>query len=264
MLELRGATKVFSQGTVNERVALKEVTLAMNEGEFATIIGGNGAGKSTLLNCIAGVFLMDSGTISLNGADITKAPEYKRSNLIGRVFQDPLKGTAFDMTIEENLAIAYYKNKPRNLRAGLSRKDASLFREKLAHFGLGLENRMKSKAGLLSGGQRQALTLLMATLVKPKLLMLDEHTAALDPGTAKKVLELTSSLVAEEKITTLMVTHNMKAALELGSRIIMMHEGRIVFDASGEEKKDLTVDRLIARFEEKSGEALNHDRMLLG
>ncbi len=264
MLELSGAAKVFSRGTVNERVALKDVTLFMAEGEFATIIGGNGAGKSTLLNCIAGVYPMDNGTISLNGHDITRVPEYKRSNMIGRVFQDPLKGTAFDMTIEENLAIAYCKDKSRNLKAGLNRKDAEIFREKLSHFGLGLENRMKSKVGLLSGGQRQALTLLMATIVKPKLLLLDEHTAALDPGTAKKVLELTRSLVEEERISTLMVTHNMKAALDLGSRIIMMHEGRIVFDATGEEKKGLTVDRLVARFEEKSGESLNHDRMLLG
>lgn len=263
MLDIKSATKVFSLGTVNERVALKDVTLILDEGEFATIIGGNGAGKSTLLNCISGVFPLDSGHIALDGLDITGAPEYKRSNFIGRVFQDPLKGTAFDMSIEENLSIAYYKNKPRNLMPGISRKDMSSFREKLSHFGLGLEDRMKSKVGLLSGGQRQALTLLMATIVKPKLLLLDEHTAALDPGTAKKVLDLTRILVQEEKISTLMVTHNMKAALELGSRIFMMHEGRIVFDASGEEKKDLTVDQLVARFEEKSGEGLNQDRMLL-
>lgn len=264
MLEIKNATKVFSPGTINERVALKAVSLSMREGEFVTVIGGNGAGKSTLLNCISGVYSLDTGSIALDGRDITRSPEYKRSNLIGRVFQDPLKGTAYDMTIEENLAIAYYKGKPRNLMAGITRKDLNLYREKLSHFELGLEDRMKSKVGLLSGGQRQALTLLMATLVKPKLLLLDEHTAALDPGTAKKVLELTKSIVTEEKITTLMVTHNMKAALELGSRIFMMNEGCIVLDASGEEKQRLTVDGLIERFGEKSGESLNNDRMLLG
>lgn len=264
MLEIKGAGKIFSKGTLNERIALDNVSLVMEEGEFATIIGGNGAGKSTLLNCISGLYPLDKGNVILNGQDITQVPEYVRSNQIGRVFQDPLKGTAYDMTIEENLAIAWYKGKRRDLRPGITKKDINYYREKLSNLGLGLEDRMKAKVGLLSGGQRQALTLLMATIVKPKLLLLDEHTAALDPGTARKVLELTTAIVAEDKITTLMVTHNMKAALELGSRIFMMHAGRIVFDASGDEKKNLTVDQLVARFEEKSGEGLDNDRMLLG
>lgn len=264
MLDIKNAVKVFSKGTINERLALDNLCLSMDEGEFATIIGGNGAGKSTLLNCISGVYMLDAGSVSIDGINVTKTPEYKRSKLIGRVFQDPLKGTAFDMTIEENLSIAYYKAKPRNLNKGITHKDISFFMERLSQFSLGLEDRMKSKVGLLSGGQRQALTLLMATIVKPKLLLLDEHTAALDPGTAKRVLELTKSIIAEENITTLMVTHNMKAALELGSRIIMMHEGRIVIDASGEEKENLTVEKLVERFGEKSGEALNNDRILLG
>jgi putative ABC transport system ATP-binding protein len=264
MLEIRGASKIFSKGTMNERIALDAINLVMKDGEFATIIGGNGAGKSTLLNCISGLYHLDSGSISLNGQNMTNVPEYIRSNSIGRVFQDPLKGTAFDMTIEENLAIAWYKGKRRDLRPGITKKDTNYYREKLSHLELGLEDRMKSKVGLLSGGQRQALTLLMATIVKPEILLLDEHTAALDPGTARKVLELTKSIVEEDKITTFMVTHNMKAALELGSRILMMHGGRIVFDASSDEKKNLTVDQLVERFEEKSGEGLDNDRMLLG
>lgn len=263
MLEIKNATKVFARGTVNERVALNKVNLVMKEGEFASIIGGNGAGKSTLLNCISGVYPLDSGSISIDGISVTDTPEYKRSNFIGRVFQDPLKGTAFDMTIEENLAIAYYKAKPRNYMPGITRNNRELFREKLALLGLGLENRMKNKVGLLSGGQRQALTLLMATIVKPKLLLLDEHIAALDPNTAKKVLELTRTIIEQENITALMVTHNMKVALEMGSRIFMMHEGSIVFDAADEDKKNLTVETLIDRFSEKSGEALDNDRILL-
>lgn len=264
VLKIRNAFKVFSRGTVNERIALKDINIIIEKGEFVSVIGGNGAGKSTLLNCISGVYYLDSGSVLINGQDVTNVAEYKRSNLIGRVFQDPLKGTAFDMTIEENLAIAYYKARPRNLKPGVTSNDKSLFRDRLAQLGLGLEDRMNSKVGLLSGGQRQALTLLMATIVKPKLLLLDEHIAALDPNTAKKVLALTSSFVEEEKITTLMVTHNMKAAIELGSRIIMMHEGSIVYDATGEEKKCLTVDGLIEKFSEKSGEELSNDRMLLG
>ena len=264
MLEIKGATKIFSEGTVNERAAISEINLTMDEGEFAPVIGGNGAGKSTLLNCISGVFSLSSGSIVLNGRDITRTPEYKRSNDIGRVFQDPLKGTAFDMTIEENLAIAFYKGRPRNLLPGISHRDTALFREKLSQFGLGLEDRMKSKVGLLSGGQRQALTLLMATIVKPKLLLLDEHTAALDPATAGKVLELTAAIVTENHITTLMVTHNMKDALEQGTRIIMMNRGKIVFDVSGKEKDGLSVDRLVESFEKKSGEKLDSDRMRLG
>ncbi|NLM72515.1 MAG: ATP-binding cassette domain-containing protein [Clostridiaceae bacterium] len=263
MLEINRVKKVFLKGTVNERTALDNVSLTLKEGEFVAVIGGNGSGKSTLLNCISGVHFPDSGSIKLDGEDISFLPEYKRSKFIGRVFQDPLKGTAFDMSIEENLAIAWYKGRSRNLKPGLTRKDIEVFREKLARLDLGLENRMKDKAGLLSGGQRQALTLLMAIMVRPKLLLLDEHTAALDPSTAKKVLQLTRSFVKEEKIATLMVTHNMKDALEMCSRIVMMHEGRIVLDASGEEKENLTVDKLIEKFEERSGQTLDNDRMLL-
>ena len=253
MLEINRVKKIFLKGTVNERTALDNVSLTLKEGEFVAVIGGNGSGKSTLLNCISGVHFPDSGSIKLDGEDISFLPEYKRSKFIGRVFQDPLKGTAFDMSIEENLAIAWYKGRSRNLKPGLTRKDIEVFREKLARLDLGLENRMKDKAGLLSGGQRQALTLLMAIMVRPKLLLLDEHTAALDPSTAKKVLQLTRSFVKEEKIATLMVTHNMKDALEMCSRIVMMHEGRIVLDASGEEKENFTVDKLIEKFEERSG-----------
>ena len=263
MLDVRNGYKAFARGTVNERIALKDISLKMEEGEFTSIIGGNGAGKSTLLNCISGIYTLDGGSVRIDGADVTNTPEHKRSNLIGRVFQDPLKGTAFDMTIEENLAIACYKGKSRNYMPGITRKDRTLFQEKLALLGLGLEDRMKGKVGLLSGGQRQALTLLMATIVKPRLLLLDEHIAALDPNTARKVMDLTNAIVGEENITTLMVTHNMKAALEMGSRIIMMHEGSIVFDAAGEEKKNLTVEGLLDRFSEKSGEILDNDRMLL-
>lgn len=263
MLEINRVKKVFLKGTVNERTALDNVSLTLKEGEFVAVIGGNGSGKSTLLNCISGVHFPDSGSIKLDGEDISFLPEYKRSKFIGRVFQDPLKGTAFDMSIEENLAIAWYKGRSRNLKPGLTRKDIEVFREKLARLDLGLENRIKDKAGLLSGGQRQALTLLMAIMVRPKLLLLDEHTAALDPSTAKKVLQLTRSFVKEEKIATLMVTHNMKDALEMCSRIVMMHEGRIVLDASGEEKENLTVDKLIEKFEERSGQTLDNDRMLL-
>lgn len=263
MLEINRVKKIFLKGTVNERTALDNVSLTLKEGEFVAVIGGNGSGKSTLLNCISGVHFPDSGSIKLDGEDISFLPEYKRSKFIGRVFQDPLKGTAFDMSIEENLAIAWYKGRSRNLKPGLTRKDIEVFREKLARLDLGLENRMKDKAGLLSGGQRQALTLLMAIMVRPKLLLLDEHTAALDPSTAKKVLQLTRSFVKEEKIATLMVTHNMKDALEMCSRIVMMHEGRIVLDASGEEKENFTVDKLIEKFEERSGQTLDNDRMLL-
>ena len=263
MLEINRVKKIFLKGTVNERTALDNVSLTLKEGEFVAVIGGNGSGKSTLLNCISGVHFPDSGSIKLDGEDISFLPEYKRSKFIGRVFQDPLKGTAFDMSIEENLAIAWYKGRSRNLKPGLTRKDIEVFREKLARLDLGLENRMKDKAGLLSGGQRQALTLLLAIMVRPKLLLLDEHTAALDPSTAKKVLQLTRSFVKEEKIATLMVTHNMKDALEMCSRIVMMHEGRIVLDASGEEKENFTVDKLIEKFEERSGQTLDNDRMLL-
>ncbi|NLU52419.1 MAG: ATP-binding cassette domain-containing protein [Clostridiaceae bacterium] len=264
MLELCGVSKTFMKGTANELDALKDVSFTLSQGEFAAIIGGNGSGKSTLLNCISGVYIPDGGSIKLDGEDITYKPEYKRAHAIGRVFQDPLKGTAFDMTIEENLAIAWYKGRPRNLRWGITRKDRELFREKLSRFELGLEDRMKDKAGLLSGGQRQALTLLMAIIVRPKLLLLDEHTAALDPATSRKVLELTKVFVKEEGIPTLMVTHNMKDAIEMSTRILMMNKGKLVLNVSGDDLKGITVDKLVDLFEEKSGEVLDNDRILLG
>ena len=263
LLNVKQITKTFSPGTINEKTALADVSLRMKEGDFITIIGNNGAGKSTLLNCIAGVFPIDSGSITLDGRDITKEPEYKRARQIGRVFQDPLKGTAFDMTIEQNLAIAYYKNRPRGLQPGISKKDRELFREKLALLGMGLENRMTEKVKLLSGGQRQSLTLFMAVIANPKLLLLDEHTAALDPATAEKVLMLTQDIVRENHLTCLMITHNMRSALQLGNRTLMMHAGRIVMDVSGAEREKLAVDDLLLRFKEISGSALDNDRMLL-
>lgn len=264
MLEIRSLSKTFSMGSINEKLAVDEVDLTLEAGEFVTVIGGNGAGKSTLLNCIAGVYEPDKGSIVLDGMDITYWPEYKRSQYIGRVFQDPLKGTAFDMTIEENLAMAYAKGKPHGLQWGIRKADLALFREHLARLGLGLENRMKQKVGLLSGGQRQALTLLMATIVKPKLLLLDEHTAALDPSAARQVLYLTKELVEQHQLCTLMVTHNMKAALEYGTRTIMMHDGRIILDISGEERRKMTADKLIELFGRRSGQELDNDRLLLG
>jgi len=257
MLELIGISKVFGRGTVNEKLALDNISLSVNENDFITIIGSNGAGKSTLMNCISGVYPVDSGRIILGGADMTRMPEYKRSRHIGRVFQDPLKGTAFDMTIEENLAIAYSKNKPLGLQKGLNKRDREFFREKLAALGMGLENRMKQKSKLLSGGQRQALTLFMAVISNPEVLLLDEHTAALDPGAAIKVLQLTDELSKAPGMCTLMITHNMKAALEHGNRTILMKDGKIVMDISGEERRCTTVDKLVARFE------IDNDRMLL-
>jgi ABC-type uncharacterized transport system, ATPase component len=229
----------------------------MDRGEFITIIGNNGAGKSTLMNCISGVFPVDSGTILLDGEDLTRQPEYKRARHIGRVFQDPLKGTAFDMTIEENLSIAICKNRFHGLQPGISRKDREYFRERLALLEMGLENRMNQKAKLLSGGQRQALTLFMSIISEPKLLLLDEHTAALDPAAARKVLELTNLFTQENNLTTLMITHNMKAALENGTRTILMRDGQILMDVRGEERKNMTVETLIAKFE------IDNDRMLL-
>ena len=253
MLELNNLHKTFNPGTVNEKVALNGVSLHMEAGDFATIVGSNGAGKSTMFNAITGGFIADEGSIVLGGQDITFAPEYERSKVIGHLFQDPLKGTAPNMTIEENLALAYLRagTAPHAIFSRISRKDKELFREKLALLNMGLEDRMKQPVGLLSGGQRQALTLLMATLVTPKLLLLDEHTAALDPATAEKVLELTKSIVAEKKITCLMVTHNMHQALELGNRTLMMDGGRIVFDVKGEERSKMTVDDLLEKFREK-------------
>ena len=265
MLELRDLHKTFNPGTVNEKVALNGVSLTMEAGDFATIVGSNGAGKSTLFNAITGGFIADEGSITLGGEDITFAPEYQRSRVIGHLFQDPLKGTASNMTIEENLALAYLRagTAPHAIFSRISRKDKELFREKLSLLDMGLEDRMKQPVGLLSGGQRQALTLLMATMNKPKLLLLDEHTAALDPKTALKVLTLSAKIVEENHLTTMMITHNMKDAIKYGNRLIMMHEGHIIYDVSGEEKKNLQVSDLLAKFQIASGGEFANDRMIL-
>ena len=264
MLQLNDLHKTFNPGTVNEKVALNGVSLQMEAGDFATIVGSNGAGKSTLFNAITGGFIADEGSILLGGQDITFAPEHQRSKVIGHLFQDPLKGTAPNMTIEENLALAYLRaSEKRSPFSVVTAKDRAGFREKLAQLELGLEDRMDHPVGLLSGGQRQALTLLMATLVTPKLLLLDEHTAALDPATAEKVLALTKSIVAEKKITCLMVTHNMHQALELGNRTLMMDAGRIVFDVKGAARSKMTVDDLLEKFRENAGKNLDNDRILL-
>lgn len=263
MLQLKGIYKTFNAGTVNEKRAIDNLNLTLEDGDFVTIIGGNGAGKSTTLNLIAGVYPVDAGMIHLNGYDLTNLPEHKRARFLGRVFQDPMMGTAATMGIEENLALAYRRGQKRGLGSGITNEERELYREKLATLGLGLENRMTSKVGLLSGGQRQALTLLMATLVTPKLLLLDEHTAALDPATAEKVLDLTKSIVAEKKITCLMVTHNMHQALELGNRTLMMDAGRIVFNVKGEARSKMTVDDLLEKFRENAGKILDNDRILL-
>lgn len=264
MLELSHVSKTFNAGTVNEKRALCDLSLTLADGEFATIVGSNGAGKSTLFNAIAGMFYVDDGILRLDGRDITFLPPHKRSRRIGHLFQDPLKGTAPHMTIEENLAVAYLRapEKHKQLRR-VSRKDREFFRDALAQLDMGLEERMNTPVGLLSGGQRQALTLLMATMVPPKLLLLDEHTAALDPATADKVLELTRRIVAEHRITCLMVTHNMAQALSLGSRTLMMAEGSIVLDVSGTEREGLTVNDLLERFRSGAGHALDNDRILL-
>ena len=264
MLTLTNIQKTFGIGTVNEKAALRGIDLHLDAGDFVTVLGSNGAGKSTLFGAIAGAFRLDSGTVVLDGQDITLLPDYKRSKVIGRLFQDPLRGTAPSMTIEENMALAYLRaSHSRSPFSHITAADRREFREKLSMLGLGLENRMDHPVGLLSGGQRQALTLLMATLVTPKLLLLDEHTAALDPATAEKVLELTKSIVAEKKITCLMVTHNMHQALELGNRTLMMDGGRIVFDVKGEERSKMTVDDLLEKFRENAGKALDNDRILL-
>ena len=258
MLELRHISKTFGAGTINEKKAVEDLSLTLASGDFVTIIGGNGAGKSTLFNAVAGVFYVDEGRVILDGEDMTFLPEYKRSNHLGRLFQDPLKGTAPHMTIEENLALAYLRSvRTRSPFGTVSKKDREYFRERLAALGLGLEDRLKSPVGLLSGGQRQALTLLMATLVTPKLLLLDEHTAALDPSTAEKVLELTRSIVAENNITCMMITHNIRSALELGNRTIMMDAGRIVLDLAGEERAGMTVDALLEKFRTSAGKELD-------
>ena len=264
VLELKNVGKTFNPGTVNEKVALSGVNLHLNPGDFATIVGSNGAGKSTLFNAIAGSFVPDTGSIVLDGEDITFQPDYRRSKTIGRMFQDPLRGTAPNMTIEENLALAYLRaSKKTSPFSRITRADREQFAQRLSQLGLGLEDRMKQPVGLLSGGQRQALTLLMATLVTPKLLLLDEHTAALDPATADKVLELTKSIVAENHITCLMITHNMHDALTLGNRTLMMDSGRIVLDIAGPERQGLTVDDLLQRFAKNAGHALSDDRVLL-
>ena len=264
MLELKNVSKTFNPGTINAKTALSGLDLRLNDGDFVTVIGGNGAGKSTMLNAIAGAFEVDGGSISIDGTDITRQSEHKRAAMIGRVFQDPMMGTAPTMTIEENLALAARRGRRRTLAWGIRKSERERYREQLSRLGLGLENRMTARAGLLSGGQRQALTLLMASLVRPRLLLLDEHTAALDPGTAARVLELSDQIVREGRLTTLMVTHNMRDAIEHGNRLIMMNEGRIVLDISGEEKRRLTVDSLLARFSRASGEELLTDRVLIG
>lgn len=263
MLKLSRVKKTFNRGTVTEKRALTGVDLTLNDGDFVTVIGGNGAGKSTLLNMIAGVYPLDSGTIELDGMDISRLSEPKRAQYLGRVFQDPMRGTAADMQIEENLALARRRGKRRGLRWGITKDERLEYAELLGKLGLGLETRMQAKVGLLSGGQRQALTLLMATLADPRILLLDEHTAALDPKTAAKVLQLTEQIVGERHLTTLMVTHNMNDAIRLGNRLIMMHEGRVIYDVSGEEKSSLTVSDLLKKFEEVSGGELANDRMLL-
>ncbi len=263
MLEIKNIAKTFNKGTVNEKKALKGLSLTLNEGDFVTIIGGNGAGKSTMLNAIAGVWPVDEGQILIDGKDVTKLPEYKRAAFLGRVFQDPMNGTVPTMGIEENLALALRRGGKRTLKPGIMATERKLYRDLLVRLGLGLEERLTSKVGLLSGGQRQALTLLMATLKKPKLLLLDEHTAALDPQTARKVLDLTTEIVEEQKLTALMVTHNMKDAIQIGNRLIMMNNGNIIYDVAGEEKKKLTVDDLLRKFAEASGEEFANDRMML-
>ena len=263
MLEIQNIHKTFNPGTINEKVALNGVNLNLNPGDFVTIIGGNGAGKSTTLNAIAGVWSVDEGKIIIDGVDITKLSEHKRALYLGRVFQDPMTGTAATMSIEENMAIAARRGERRGLGWGITKKERERYKEALKELDLGLEDRLSSKVGLLSGGQRQAITLLMASLKKPKLLLLDEHTAALDPKTAAKVLAISDKIIQEHQLTAMMVTHNMKDAIAHGNRLIMMHEGKIIYDVSGEEKKNLKVADLLAKFEEVSGVEFANDRMML-
>ena len=263
MLEVKNIYKTFNPGTVNAKTALNGVSLHLKEGDFVTVIGGNGAGKSTLLNAVAGTWPVDEGSITIGGVDVTHLPEHKRAQYIGRVFQDPMLGTAATMQIEENLALALRRGKKRTLRVGITKAEREEYRELLKILDLGLEERMTSKVGLLSGGQRQALTLLMASLVKPKLLLLDEHTAALDPKTAAKVLDATEKIVSRDNLTTLMITHNMRDAIAHGNRLIMMYEGRVALDISGEEKKKLTVEDLLAKFGQATGSNEASDKMLL-
>ena len=263
ILEIKNLHKTFNRGTINEKVALDGVNLNLNPGDFVTIIGGNGAGKSTTLNAIAGVWDVDEGSIIVDGEDITRLNEHKRARYLGRVFQDPMTGTAATMSIEENMAIAARRGESRGFRWGITKKEREQYKEQLKMLGLGLEERLSTKVGLLSGGQRQAVTLLMAALKKPKLLLLDEHTAALDPKTAAKVLEISDKLIEENNLTAMMVTHNMKDAIAHGNRLIMMHEGKIIYDVSGEEKKALHVSDLLNKFEEVSGSEFANDRMML-
>lgn len=263
MLEIKDVHKTFNAGTINEKVALNGLNLTLNDGDYVTVIGGNGAGKSTMLNMITGVFPVDSGNILIDGEDITNLPEHKRAKYFGCVFQDPMTGTAADMQIEENMAIAARRGKRRTLGFGIKKAEREEYKKLLATLDLGLEDRLTSKVGLLSGGQRQAITLLMATIQHPKLLLLDEHTAALDPKTAAKVLEISDKIIMENHLTALMVTHNMKDAIVHGNRLIMMHEGRVIYDVSGEAKKKLKVSDLLAKFEEASGKEFANDRMML-
>ena len=263
VLEIKDIHKTFNPGTINEKVALDGMNLTLEEGDFVTIIGGNGAGKSTTLNAIAGTWFVDSGSILIDGVDVTRMPEHKRAAFLGRVFQDPMTGTAATMSIEDNMAIAARRGKRRTLSWGTTKKERAHFKEMLKDLNLGLEDRLSSKVGLLSGGQRQAITLLMASIKKPKLLLLDEHTAALDPKTAAKVLEISDKIIADNNLTALMVTHNMKDAIAHGNRLIMMYEGKVIYDVRGEEKKKLKVADLLAKFEEVSGGTFANDRMML-
>ncbi|HIT06325.1 MAG TPA: ABC transporter ATP-binding protein [Candidatus Scybalocola faecipullorum] len=263
MLDIINVSKSFNKGTPIQKNALIGLNLHLDKGDFVTVIGGNGAGKSTMLNAVAGVFNIDKGKIKIDGVDVTKTPEYKRAKYIGRVFQDPLKGTAGDMWIEENLAFALRRGKTRSFKWGISNKEREMFKDLLAPLDLGLEQRLSAKVKLLSGGQRQALTLLMATIKEPKLLLLDEHTAALDPKTAKKVLDLTDEIINKYHLTTMMITHNMKDAIKYGNRLVMMHNGQIIYDVSGEEKKNLEVSDLLAKFGQASGGEFANDRMML-
>ena len=263
MLKLDNIHKTFNPGTINEKIALNGVNLTLNEGDFVTVIGGNGAGKSTTLNAIAGVWPIDSGKIYIGGDDVTKLSEHKRAKYLGRVFQDPMTGTATTMSIEENMAIAARRGEKRGLSWGITHQERDTYREMLKALDLGLEDRLTSKVGLLSGGQRQAITLLMASIKKPKLLLLDEHTAALDPKTAAKVLEISDKIIAENHLTAMMVTHNMKDAIVHGNRLIMMHEGKVILNISGEEKKKLTVEDLLHQFEKVSSEEFANDKALL-
>ena len=263
MLKIENVYKVFNPGTVNEKVALNGLNLHLKPGDFVTVIGGNGAGKSTMLNCVSGLYTVDDGKILIDGVDVTALPEYKRAKFIGRVFQDPMMGTAATMQIEENLALADRRGKKRTLHVGITKQDREHYAERLSQLELGLEDRMDHPVGLLSGGQRQALTLLMATLQKPKLLLLDEHTAALDPKTAAKVLEATQRIVEKDNLTTLMITHNMRDAIAYGNRLVMMYDGRVVVDVSGEDKKHLTVEQLLSLFSQASGSNEANDKLLL-